>query len=663
VVLPRTGAIFGRASKPDSHWLYLSTLAATLGKAELKLMDPISKVVLLEVRTGPGVQTIFPGSVHESDEEIKWSENGEPATIDDDDLLRRAKLLGCLCLFARYWPGEGGRNHAALTVGGFLSRCGYKPPYIKQLVEFVAKASGRDNDPRGRGKDAESAAKAREGGSHAYGYPELKEVFDKPVADKAAEWLEYKGEHAGHEQGTGTRPSAKLSNDIVTEDSAAQQFVELRGDDLKFCHTTDAWFRWNGMFWQKDETRLAFQWARQLARKLSEDQAEAKRYITAKTSFAAGVERFAKGDEKVAVVMGYWDRDLWLLGTPGGTVDLRTGLLRPSAREDGITKVTLVVPSSEGCPRWLEFLEQATGGDKGLIRFMQQFCGYCLTGSTREQALVFVYGPGGNGKSVFINVVTAILNDYCRTSAMETFTASKNDRHPTEIAKLCGARLVTASETEQGRAWAETRIKQLTGGDKISAHFMRQDDFEFTPQFKLMIIGNNKPALQNVDDAARRRFNMVPFIIQPATPDRELEQKLMTEAAGILQWMIDGCIDWQKNGLVRPDSVKAATEAYFSEQDLMGQWLEDCCDVNRTGNPLIWDKSAELFESWSEYARKAGEEPGNKKSFGQMMARRGFEQYRESTARGYKFVRVRPEPLGGFDFNEAKPQPDRRPRF
>jgi putative DNA primase/helicase len=125
----------------------------------------------------------------------------------------------------------------------------------------------------------------------------------------------------------------------------------------------------------------------------------------------------------------------------------------------------------------------------------------------------------------------------------------------------------------------------------------------------------------------------------------------MTEAAGILQWMIDGCIDWQKNGLVPPDSVRVATEAYFSEQDLMGQWLEDCCDVNRTGNPLIWDRSAELFESRSRYARKAGEEPGNKKSFGQMMARRGFEQYRESTARGYKFVRVRPEPLGGVDFN------------
>ena len=189
---------------------------------------------------------------------------------------------------------------------------------------------------------------------------------------------------------------------------------------------------------------------------------------------------------------------------------------------------------------------------------------------------------------------------------------------------LCGARLVTASETEEGRAWAEARIKQMTGGDRITAHFMRQDNFTFTPQFKLTIVGNHRPVLHNVDEAARRRFNIVPFLLKPEKVDNELEAKLMREAGGILKWMIEGCLDWQKNGLVRPESVKAATESYFSDQDLLGQWIEDCCDV-RPGNRDIWDRSADLFENWTEYAQKAGEHPGTKKSFGMSMQKRGFE--------------------------------------
>ena len=160
-----------------------------------------------------------------------------------------------------------------------------------------------------------------------------------------------------------------------------------------------------------------------------------------------------------------WNSDPMLLGTPGGTVDLRTGELRTSRREDYITKMTSVAPLDEPCPRWIQFLNEATGKDAGLIKFLQQWCGYGLTGLTREHALVFVYGPGGNGKSVFLNVVQTIMKDYAVTAAMDTFTASKSDKHPTDLAMLCGARLVTASETEEGRAWAEARIKQMTGGD------------------------------------------------------------------------------------------------------------------------------------------------------------------------------------------------------
>jgi len=376
------------------------------------------------------------------------------------------------------------------------------------------------------------------------------------------------------------KPTGPLPNDIITEDSAAVEFVEKHGEHLRFCHSTGSWYNWNGVYWAKDQTTIVFQWARELVRQLAQDQDERKRYITNKTSFASGVERFAKGDPKIAVTVDYWDSDQWLLGTPGGTVDLRTGLLRDSQRHDGITKITSVAPLDSGCPQWLQFLKETTADDKELIRFLQQWCGYGLTGSIREHALVFVYGPGGNGKGVFVNVVTKILGDYVATAAMDTFTASHSDKHPTDLAKLRGARLVTASETEEGRAWAESRIKQMTGGDRISARFMRQDFFEYDPQFKLTIIGNHKPVLRNVDDAAKRRFLIVPFEKKPKVPDLNLEEKLLAEAPAILQWMISGCLDWQVNGLVKPPIVVTATDEYFADQDLFAQWLGEACECD-----------------------------------------------------------------------------------
>jgi putative DNA primase/helicase len=355
----------------------------------------------------------------------------------------------------------------------------------------------------------------------------------------------------------------------------------------------------------------------------------------------------------------HWNSDPMLLGTPGGTVDLRSGELRASRREDCITKTTSVAPLDEPCPRWIQFLNEATGNDDGLIRFLQQWCGYGLTGLTREHALVFVYGPGGNGKGVFLNTTQTIMKDYAVTAAMDTFTASRSEKHPTDLAMLQGARFVTASETEEGRAWAEARIKQMTGGDRITAHFMRQDNFTFTPQFKLTIIGNHQPVLHNVDDAAKRRFNIVPFMLKPAEVDRELEVKLTREAGGILKWMIDGCLDWQKHGLIRPASVKAATEAYFSDQDMLGQFLEDCCDVH-LGNREIWDKSAELFAKWTEYAGKAGADAGTKTAFGLSMRKRGFEADRVKGVRAFRRVRLKPdEPSGGaFDYKKRQANDD-----
>ena len=438
-------------------------------------------------------------------------------------------------------------------------------------------------------------------------------------------------------------PSRPLSNDIVTEDSAATEFVERHSNDLRYCHTTGSWFIFRGNHWQQDETGEAFHLARVLARQLSENQDASKRARVSKTSFASGVERFAKSDPLIKVTHEHWDADPWMLGTPGGTVDLRTGELRESRREDAITKLTAVAPNAGDCPTWMNFLDEATGGDKDLIRFLQQFTGYCLTGVTREHKLVFVYGPGGNGKGVFLNTMTRMFGDYARTAPMDTFTASKHDRHPTELAMLRGARLVTASETEAGKPWAEARIKQLTGGDPVSARFMNQDFFTYDPQFKLFVVGNHMPDLHNVDDAAKRRFNIVPFERKPVTPDTELGEKIFREAGAILQWSIQGCLDWQTNGLKQPNSVQVATKAYFLDQDLIGQWIEDCCDVD-IGDMRLWDTSANLFDSWTEFCAKAGEQAGSKKAFGADLRSRGCRLEKiDKKTRAVRFIRLRPE--------------------
>jgi putative DNA primase/helicase len=202
--------------------------------------------------------------------------------------------------------------------------------------------------------------------------------------------------------------------------------------------------------------------------------------------------------------------------------------------------------------------------------------------------------------------------------------------------------MVMVSETEEGRAWAEARIKQLTGGDKIRARFMRQDFFEYMPQFKLAFSGNHKPVLKNVDDAAKRRINMLPFLFKPAVVDLQLQAKLLKEAPGILRWMIEECLDWQMNGLIRPRVVIQATAEYFSEQDIVNQWVEECCVIGATQSETL----AVLFKNWSDYALANGEKPGTAKWFNQTLTRLGCESVKSTPGnrgkRGFKGIGIRP---------------------
>jgi putative DNA primase/helicase len=313
--------------------------------------------------------------------------------------------------------------------------------------------------------------------------------------------------------------------------------------------------------------------------------------------------------------------------------------MRAHDPRDYLTKITGVAPDAN-CPTpvWNAFLDRITDGRPELVAYLQRVAGYCLTGSTEEHALFFAYGRGANGKSTYVNAITAAMGDYHQTAPIETFTASPLDRHPTELAGLRGARLVTATETEEGRRWAESRIKTLTGGDPIPARFMRQDFFEYLPQFKLFFAGNHKPSLRSVDEAIKRRFNLIPFTvtIPPEERDQELPEKLRAELPGILAWMIEGCRQWRERGLNPPPVVTKATAAYLEAEDGLAAWIEECCERN----PNAWEKSTALFSSWMEWAERAGEFVGSQKQFIARLESKGFEEKRKEHGRGFLGLRL-----------------------
>lgn len=423
----------------------------------------------------------------------------------------------------------------------------------------------------------------------------------------------------------------------LSEDGIALAFAERHQQCARYCHTTGAWFTRTKTHWKRDDSMLAFCWARDLCREVNRMGLATLK----KTATAAAVERAARSDRRLAVTSDIWDRDPFLLGTPGGVVDLRTANLRCFRSDDYITKMTATAPGDSAEPAlWLQFLEQATCGNAALLRFLQQIAGYALTGDVREHALFFVYGSGGNGKGVFAHTLKAILGDYSAVAPMETFTEARGERHPTELAMLRGARLVVAEESEAGRHWNSARIKTLTGGDPVTARFMRQDFFTFEPTWKLLLVGNHQPLLRHVDEALARRFNIIPFTHCPAEPDHLLEQKLRAEWPDILRWAIEGALDWQRNGLVRPDAVTGATASYLEGQDLVGSWLDEHCEQE----PRHSETVKRLFESYAAFAEANGSHPGKAATLSDELARRGFQRIKDTSGirgRGFLGLRVR----------------------
>ena len=396
--------------------------------------------------------------------------------------------------------------------------------------------------------------------------------------------------------------------------------------------------------WRHDTTLKYFDDARRICRDAAgeiPDPHDAAKVASAGT--VAATIRLARADRRHAATVDQWDTDPSLLLTQGSdavAVDLRTGKHREPRRGDYFTKHTNAVSNGD-CLLWLKFLDRVTAGDKELQAYLRQVAGYNLTGSVREHVVFFYYGTGANGKGVFLNTLRGIWGPYATVAPMELFLWSPYERHPTEKAHLRGARMVVSQEIGKGQRWDEAKLKQLSGGDPVSARYMRQDFFEFMPQFKLNIAGNHKPSFHGVDEAIRRRIHLIPFTVTIPNNERDpdLAERLRAEWPGILQWAIDGAIEYHRIRLAPPAVVTHATEAYLIEEDSFGRWVEECCVTGK----FQWGRGDHLWGSWKAWGYSNNELTGSRKAFAQTMEQHGFPPEKSQEVRGYRGIDMKPE--------------------
>lgn len=365
---------------------------------------------------------------------------------------------------------------------------------------------------------------------------------------------------------------------------AMRLFVQQNSGTHRFNHTDGVWIVWDGSRWAVDEKKQTLNLMINLAQRIRA-QDPAKRAALGKIAFSEHALRGATSDPDIAVTSNDLDQDPLLLGIPGGYIDLRTGRKHKPDPRLMISKSTSVVPSEKAdCPIFKEFISFACGGSEELQGYLQRYFGYCLTGLMKEEIITFFYGPGGNGKGVLLRTISKIMADYAGSTPSSTFMETRNPGHPTEIADLQGKRLITASETEEGAKFNIGRLKEITGNEApLKARKMRQDWYSFWPTCKILIVGNSRPRLGDVDAAVTRRLRMVEFMQVAKAPDNTLKDKLEAEYPAILRWLLQGLKEYFKVGLAPPAGVVSASENYLAQEDVVSQYITKCIEFRANG--------------------------------------------------------------------------------
>lgn len=422
----------------------------------------------------------------------------------------------------------------------------------------------------------------------------------------------------------------------LTELGNAERFRDQHGENVRFVPAWKKWLLYDGRRWKvgADDKirRLAHKTAKNLyaiAAQEPDDDKAAKISGWAKQSCkSSSISAMIKeASALLAIDSSALDSNPWLFNCWNGTINMRTGAFHTHCKDDWLTKITPISydPDSEA-PLFKSVLHTCFAGNKELIDFVRRFTGYCMTGSTKEQCIIIWWGGGANGKSTIINPIAEALGDYAQTTRPETLMIKKSEGIPSDLAKLKGARLVTAAEAEDGHRLAESAIKQMTGGEKIQARALYQDWFEFVPEFKILLCTNHKPIIRGDDHAIWRRIRLIPFNITIPEQDRDkdLPEKLRDELPGILAWMVKGAAEWMKNGLGNPAEVKEATKSYQSEQDIISIFLDSCCTIN----PGIDVEAQQLYKEFCRWCSNEGHRKITQTKFGKMITDLGFKRTR-----------------------------------
>lgn len=431
------------------------------------------------------------------------------------------------------------------------------------------------------------------------------------------------------------------SSELCTDLGNARRIVKLCGGDLRWALALGD-LVWDGKRWRRDDTRAADRLAKRAilaifdeAKSMGESrEAESLASFAAKSQkrerIAAALD-LARSEPEIAVRAEDLDRDSMLFNVENGTLDTQTGTLRPHARGDLITKVARAkFDPTATAPQFLRFLGRIVP-EPEVRAFLQRYFGSALTGRTDDQAFVALYGLGANGKTVLTETIADVLGDYAVVVPFESLTAKREQANAAspDLADLAGARLALATEPAEGARLNVSLVKQLTGGERIKARWLHKNPFQYTPQFKLAMVGNHKPEIPESTHAAWRRVHLVPFGVQIPAGERDpdLKRKLLEERDGILNWLHEGCRAWLAGGLNPPAAVVAATKAYREDEDVLAGFLEDRCILGAAYSA----RASALYAAYLVFAKAAGEDPVSQKRFGDRLAERGFTKVKKGT--------------------------------
>lgn len=557
----------------------------------------------------------------------------QPVSLSDAEILQKAGEAKAGAVFQALYNGEwesyfGSQSEADLSLCNRLAYWTGKDP---EAMDRLFRASGLMRDKWDR-----------EQAGSTYG----KLTIDKAIRDCETVYTPPQKYYIT----VGGKKKPKLYS--FDDTGNAERFIDLFGDNVRYNYTDKSWMWYDGRRWKYDDSgepkrmvdeMLSIMRTPEESSLYVDDTGDLEKqyraHVKRSRSSAAKTAALKEAEHLVPIISSTLDVDPYKLNTPSGVLNLVSGAVQPHNAAQNLSKIcNAEYTEKRDTPVWDAFLAQIFNQDEAMIRFVQRAVGYSLTGVTDEQCMFICTGDGRNGKSTLLNVFADILGDYACNMQPESL-AVKNGGSAvnSDIARLRGVRFATTVEPDEGMRLAEGLVKQLTGGDVVTARRLYGNEFEFRPQCKIWMAANHKPIIRGTDLGIWRRIYLIPFTVQipDHMVDKSLKYKLRDEMPGILKWMADGCAMWQREGLNPPLSVQSAGKDYQHEMDVISRFVDECCE--RSGYETV--RAADLYAAYKRWATENNEYCMSSTRFGKEIGGR-FEKRLIKTGTVYVGVKI-----------------------